>query len=141
MKLDCCCFLSTTCNAVIELLSCVRLSSVMSATVFVIAVVVLHTEFEWPPHRDERKLKLPPIEKIPPPGSTGLPFHMTKSKFESRGPELINNKLQHKQYGIQVGCLLFSSNRGLKYMYIILVRVLVLEVLLIIRPISFVKIM
>ena len=53
------------------------------------------------PHGDRRKLPL--LYKVPQtfPG-TGKPPKYTKRLIDIRGPELVHNKLVHKQYGIQV---------------------------------------
>ena len=55
-------------------------------------------DVEYPPER--RKLKF--LDRQPPPPVGQRLPKMTKAIYEMRGPELIHNKLIHKQYGIRV---------------------------------------
>lgn len=50
------------------------------------------------------KRKLPLLSKVPHsfPGSGNRPLKYRKNLIDIRGPELVHNKLIHKQFGIQV---------------------------------------
>ena len=54
------------------------------------------------------KRKLPPVERqpLPPPGQKIR--KMPKQLIDMRGPELVNNRLFHNQYGIRVSQIIFK---------------------------------
>lgn len=62
----------------------------------------MFSDVEYP---ERRKLKI--MEKVPQFGGNERPMKMMKRLKDLRGPELVNNKLIHKQYGIQVCSIIY----------------------------------
>lgn len=63
-------------------------------------IFLILSDYEYPP--DTRGKKLVPTPKVPQYPPTMRPFKMQKKLRLMRGPELIFNKLQHRQYGVIV---------------------------------------
>lgn len=70
---------------------------IVAATVKNLKPPPRYDDVEFPP--DRRKLKM--LQKVPYPTPGMRPQKMMKRLTDIRGPELIHNKLIHKQYGLQ----------------------------------------